>query len=55
MYHKFTDVLDIPVLANMTEFGQTDLYTTAQIFIARLKAADLLFAERTTIDNWRKQ
>ncbi|HJH10012.1 MAG TPA: methylisocitrate lyase, partial [Psychrobacter pasteurii] len=28
MYRKFTDVLDIPVLANMTEFGQTDLYTT---------------------------
>ncbi|MDY7024715.1 MAG: methylisocitrate lyase [Pseudomonadota bacterium] len=31
MYHKFTDVLDIPVLANMTEFGQTDLYTTEQL------------------------
>ncbi len=32
MYHKFTDVLDIPVLANMTEFGQTDLYTTEQLY-----------------------
>ena len=32
MYRKFTDVLDIPVLANMTEFGQTDLYTTDQLF-----------------------
>lgn len=32
MYRKFTDVLDIPVLANMTEFGQTDLYTTEQLF-----------------------
>lgn len=32
MYRKFTDVLDIPVLANMTEFGQTDLYTTQQLF-----------------------
>lgn len=31
-YRKFTDVLDIPVLANMTEFGQTDLYTTSQLF-----------------------
>lgn len=31
MYRKFTDVLDIPVLANMTEFGQTDLYTTKQL------------------------
>ena len=32
MYRKFTDVLDIPVLANMTEFGQTDLYTTEQLY-----------------------
>lgn len=32
MYRKFTDVLNIPVLANMTEFGQTDLYTTDQLF-----------------------
>ncbi len=31
MYRKFTDLLDIPVLANMTEFGQTDLYTTEQL------------------------
>ena len=31
MYRQFTDVLDIPVLANMTEFGQTDLYTTEQL------------------------
>lgn len=31
MYRKFTDVLDVPVLANMTEFGQTDLYTTEQL------------------------
>ena len=31
MYRKFTDVLDIPVLANMTEFGQTELYTTEQL------------------------
>jgi len=32
MYRKFTDVLSIPVLANMTEFGQTELYTTDQLF-----------------------
>ena len=32
MYRKFTNVLDIPVLANMTEFGQTDLYTTEQLY-----------------------
>lgn len=32
MYRKFTDVLEIPVLANMTEFGQTDLYTTEQLY-----------------------
>lgn len=31
-YRRFTDVLDIPVLANMTEFGQTDLYTTQELY-----------------------
>ena len=31
MYRRFTDALDIPVLANMTEFGQTELYTTEQL------------------------
>ncbi len=31
MYRKFTDVLSIPVLANMTEFGQTELYSTDQL------------------------
>lgn len=31
MYTKFTSALNIPVLANMTEFGQTDLYTTQQL------------------------
>ncbi len=31
MYRKFTDVLNIPVLANMTEFGQTELYSTDQL------------------------
>lgn len=30
-YRKFTETLDIPVLANITEFGKTDLYTTEQL------------------------
>ena len=32
MYRKFTEVLDIPVLANMTEFGQTELYSTEALY-----------------------
>ncbi len=31
MYKKFTDVLDVPVLANITEFGATPYYTTEQL------------------------
>jgi methylisocitrate lyase len=30
-YHAFVDVLDIPVMANITEFGQTPLYTCEQL------------------------
>ena len=30
-YRKFTESLDIPVLANITEFGKTELYTTDQL------------------------
>jgi methylisocitrate lyase len=30
-YRKFTESLDIPVLANITEFGKTELYTTEQL------------------------
>jgi methylisocitrate lyase len=31
MYKQFVDATGVPVLANITEFGQTDLYTTAQL------------------------
>jgi methylisocitrate lyase len=31
MYRKFTDTLGVPVLANITEFGQTDLYSTDEL------------------------
>jgi methylisocitrate lyase len=31
MYQKFKEVCSVPVLANMTEFGQSPLYTTDQL------------------------
>jgi methylisocitrate lyase len=31
MYQKFKEVCNVPVLANMTEFGQSPLYTTGQL------------------------
>lgn len=31
MYREVTSCVDIPVLANMTEFGKTPLYTTAEL------------------------
>lgn len=31
MYKEITDQVDVPVLANMTEFGKTPLYTTAEL------------------------
>lgn len=31
MYKQFVDATGVPVLANITEFGQTDLYTTTQL------------------------
>jgi methylisocitrate lyase len=31
MYKKFTDAVDIPVLANITEFGSTPYYTTEEL------------------------
>ncbi len=31
MYHQFSEAVGVPVLANMTEFGVTPLYTTAQL------------------------
>ena len=31
MYQRIVDAVDIPVLANLTEFGQTPLYTVAEL------------------------
>ena len=31
MYRRFADAVDVPLLANMTEFGQTPYYTTEQL------------------------
>ena len=31
MYQQFTDVVDVPVLANITEFGQTPLFTIEEL------------------------
>ena len=31
MYRKFKDAVKVPILANITEFGQTPLYTTAEL------------------------
>ena len=30
-YKQFTDVIKVPVLANLTEFGKTPLFTTAEL------------------------
>ena len=30
-YRQFSDAVDIPILANMTEFGKTPLFTTAEL------------------------
>ena len=30
-YRAFADALDVPILANITEFGQTPLYTKEQL------------------------
>ncbi|UNM95811.1 methylisocitrate lyase [Ignatzschineria rhizosphaerae] len=39
MYQKFTEAVDVPVLANITEFGQTPLFT-----IEELKSVDIAIA-----------
>ncbi len=31
LYRKFRDAVPVPILANITEFGQTPLYTTAEL------------------------
>jgi methylisocitrate lyase len=38
-YRQFTSSIDIPVLANLTEFGQTPLFTTAELADAGIRLA----------------
>ncbi len=39
MYRKFVDAVRVPVLANITEFGQTPLYTLEELRSARVAIA----------------
>lgn len=39
MYKAFTDALDVPVLANITEFGKTELYSQQQLASVGIKMA----------------
>ena len=36
MYRRFADTLGVPVLANITEFGSTPLYSTSQLAAAKV-------------------
>jgi methylisocitrate lyase len=36
-YRKFADAVGIPILANMTEFGKTSLYTTEELKVAGVR------------------
>jgi methylisocitrate lyase len=38
-YREFTQAIDVPVLANLTEFGQTPLFTTDQLADAGVRLA----------------
>jgi methylisocitrate lyase len=38
-YREFTQAIDVPVLANLTEFGQTPLFTTDQLVDAGVRLA----------------
>ncbi len=38
-YQKFTAVIDIPVLANLTEFGKTPMFTTEELASAGVSLA----------------
>ena len=38
-YREFTDSIDVPVLANLTEFGKTPLFTTAELADAGVRIA----------------
>ena len=39
MYRQFAEAVRVPILANMTEFGVTPLYTTAQLASAGVSLA----------------
>jgi methylisocitrate lyase len=39
MYRKFVDAVRVPILANITEFGQTPLYTLEELRSARVAIA----------------
>ena len=39
MYRRFADAVQVPILANLTEFGRTPLYTTADIAAAGVAMA----------------
>jgi methylisocitrate lyase len=39
MYRKFKDAVKVPILANITEFGQTPLFTTAELASAGVDMA----------------
>jgi len=38
-YQQFTDTIDVPVLANLTEFGKTPLFTTEQLAAVGIRMA----------------
>lgn len=38
-YRQFTDTIDVPVLANLTEFGKTPMFTTAELADAGIQMA----------------
>jgi methylisocitrate lyase len=38
-YRQFTDAIDVPVLANLTEFGKTPLFTTTELGEAGIRMA----------------
>ena len=38
-YKQFTDAIEVPVLANMTEFGKTPLFTTGELEEAGIRMA----------------
>jgi methylisocitrate lyase len=39
MYRRFKDAVEVPILANITEFGQTPLFTTAELASAGVDMA----------------